>query len=152
LRRNLWQQHDSSPLIDRGVEFKMAHVHPVGPAPRRPGVTVSCLDFHQIRLDCRKLACERMAVAYSVVFTHLPYGRWLTTDHVAQLFGTCVQSWTDCSDGQGTATDRLRLLLVSPTQCFRWGQWEVEFPNETVVRLPSHSPSLPSSAGPIIDC
>jgi len=135
LRRNLWQQNELSPIIERGLEFKMAHVHPVGPPPRQPGVTVGRLNFHQINLDCRKLACERVGVAYSVVLTHLPYGQWLNEDYVTRLFTTCVQSWTDCFDGPGTAIERLRLLLVSPNQCFRWGGWEVAFPTETIIQL-----------------
>ena len=128
-----WPNAELSPMIQHGLEFKMAHVHLEGPPPHGQAVCVSDFNQKEMVLDCRKLACERVEVAYFVALTHATHLRWFDTDYVAALFNTCIQEWDRCYDGPGEALTRLRLLVVAPNQCFRWGAWSVGFPNELIV-------------------
>lgn len=139
IRSNDWTRNRPSPIIERGLEFKMAHVHSVGPQPRGQAVRDSDVDQDEIILDCRKLACERVGIGYSVTLTHQSYRDWLDLDYVRDLFMKCIREWNRCDDGPGDATSRLRLIIVSPTQCFRWGAWEVNFPGQVQVQAQTAS-------------
>jgi hypothetical protein len=137
LRINPWAGDGTSQMIERGVEFKMAHVHPVGPRPRIHGVTPSDFNDKGMILDCRKLACERVGIGYSVAFLHKPYLDWLDVPYVTGLFVKCVGEWMECYDGPDNRRDRLRLLIVSPDKCYWWGCWEVEFPHGVGIAVSS---------------
>ncbi len=139
LRTCPWPADQPSPMIDRGLEFKMAHVHPFGPLPRQHAVRLS--DFNAmaagVLLDCRKLAQERVGTAYLVAFSHHTSRNWFSQEYVESLFADCLQEWMRCYDGPPGVTERqLRLLFVLPDRCFRWGEWETTFPHEILVSVP----------------
>jgi hypothetical protein len=139
LRVEPWEEY--SRAIDRAVEFKMTHVHCVGPPPWQPAVRFS--DFNVVSVgmptDCRKLAGERVRIAYLVAFSHHTYENenWFNQNCVEAMFGECVREWRRCYDGPNELgiEHQLRLLLVMPNLCFRWGNWEVQFPNEKLIEI-----------------
>lgn len=134
LRDAIWQPNGLSPIIQCGLEFKMAHVHPVGPlANRGQGVNMGHFNVLGFVSDCRKLACERAGIGYVATLMHQPHGNWFNNAFAANLFNECVDDWNRCDAGPGPVGERLRLLIVSPDQCFQRGNWAVQFPNGVAV-------------------
>ncbi len=135
-RINPWPEDQNSPMIERGLEFKMAHVNSSG-RERIPRVKRGV--FNALRagckVDCRKLARERVQVAYIVAFSHI-CADWFDSRFVYEMFEDCIHQWNQHYDGSvGNGVGDLRLLFVKPNQCFRWGNWAIDFPHQVVVDI-----------------